>query len=164
VDPTHLQRAIEAKDALFAKLSGRLTEVMGSGGPAAAIEVCSREAGEIASQVAAEHNVAIGRTAIKLRNRDNAPPQWAASLIENMPEEPEFVPLPDGHTGALLPIKLKAVCTVCHGDPDLIAEDVRTQLNRLYPNDKAIGFKEGDLRGWFWVDVPGSEPAQKGAS
>jgi hypothetical protein len=25
-----------------------------------------------------------------------------------------------------------------------------------YPKDQATGFKEGDLRGWFWVEVPPS--------
>ena len=40
--------AITAKDALFAKLSGRLMEVMQSEGPVAAIRVCSQEATTIA--------------------------------------------------------------------------------------------------------------------
>ena len=27
-------------------------------------------------------------------------------------------------------------------------------LAKEYPADQATGFKENDLRGWFWVEVP----------
>ena len=41
VTPAKVQaKVLAAKDALFARLSGRLTEVMQAEGPAAAIEVC----------------------------------------------------------------------------------------------------------------------------
>ncbi len=146
--------AIQAKDALFSRLSGRLTEVMESGGPLAAIAVCSQEAAEIAETVGTEHGVKIGRTSLKLRNQSNQPPQWAARLLDASNSEPKFVQLPDGHTGALLPIMLQSKCVLCHGPQDQIAEPIRDQLDRLYPNDAATGFQEGDLRGWFWVDVP----------
>ncbi|MBS0204581.1 MAG: DUF3365 domain-containing protein [Planctomycetes bacterium] len=48
---------------------------------------------------------------------------------------------------------LKVQCLACHGPKDQIADDVQEQLTRLYPDDQAVGFNEGDLRGWFWVDV-----------
>lgn len=146
--------ALAAKEALFARLSGRLTEVMKADGPVAAIQVCSREAGIIAIDVGDKFDVRIGRTAAKLRNPQNKPPEWVEPLIEESPSEPLFVDLPNGHTGALLPIKLQAKCIICHGPADTIADDVKTQLAELYPQDHATGFKEGDLRGWFWVDVP----------
>lgn len=146
--------AIAAKEALFRQLSGRLAEVIQSKGPAAAIEVCNREAAEIAESVGEEHGVRIGRTALKLRNSLNGSPDWVKPMIEGPSSEPQFVDLPNGHTGVLLPIKLRAQCVICHGPSDRIAEDVKTQLTKLYPNDQATGFKEGDLRGWFWVDVP----------
>jgi hypothetical protein len=56
--------------------------------------------------------------------------------------------------GALLPIHLKEQCVTCHGPAESIADDVREKLLELYPHDRAVGFKEGDLRGWFWVEVP----------
>ena len=149
------QVAMAAKEALFTSLSSRLMEAMGNGGPAAAIEVCGREAPKIAARVGKEHGVSIGRTSFKLRNPKNAPPEWVTPLIENRPTDPQFVDLPDHHTGALLPILLKVQCLACHGPNDKIAEDVQVQLAKLYPDDQAVGFNEGDLRGWFWVDVPG---------
>lgn len=151
------QTAIDAKDALFARLSGRLTEVISQDGSAAAIEVCSREAATIAAEVAKQHGVSIGRTSFQLRNPKNTAPAWAKTFIKQRVSEPQFVPLPHGATGALLPIRLKGKCLACHGPADEIAADVRANLKKLYPKDQATGFKEGDLRGWFWVEAPAVE-------
>ncbi len=149
------EHALAAKEALFKKLSARLMEAMGNGGPAAAIDVCSREAPRIAERVGQEFGVKIGRTSFRLRNPQNAPPDWVKPLIEDRPTEARFVDLPEQHTGALLPIMLKVQCMACHGPKEQIGDDVQRQLAKLYPDDQAIGFQEGDLRGWFWVDVPG---------
>jgi len=125
------QIAMAAKDELFKQLSTRLIEAMSNGGPAAAIEVCSREAPNIAAAVGKENGVAIGRTSFKLRNPNNAPPEWTTSLIEKRSEHAEFVSLPDGGTGALLPIKLKTQCLACHGPTEQIADDLKTKLHEL---------------------------------
>ena len=148
-------RALAARDALAKRLTTRLTEAMSSGGPAEAIPVCSEEAPRIAAEVSREHNLAIGRTSFKLRNPNNAPPDWADPLIETRPDEPQQVDLPDGTTGILLPITLQPQCLACHGPADQINEAVAAQLADFYPEDQATGFEAGDLRGWFWVEVPG---------
>jgi hypothetical protein len=41
------------------------------------------------------------------------------------------------------------VCLVCHGEN--IAPNIQAKLAELYPNDKAIGFNVGELRGAFSV-------------
>jgi hypothetical protein len=79
------------------------------GGPAAAIEVCSHEAPTFAAAVGKKYGVTIGRTSFKLRNPKNVTPEWVKPLITARREQPEFVSLPHGGTGALLPIKLKRV-------------------------------------------------------
>ena len=61
---------------------------------------------------------------------------------------------PAGELGAFLPIKLAAPCLACHGPADDLDEDVRSALAESYPDDQATGFAEGDLRGWFWIEVP----------
>lgn len=147
-------KAIEAKDALFAKLSGRLMEVMQSEGPAKAIGVCSAEARQIAETIGKEKGVVIGRTALKLRNKDNRAPSWAETLLSEEATEPVFVDVNSKTAGALFPIKLKAKCLMCHGAEDSLDADVKAQLVLRYPDDRATGFEEGDLRGWFWVEVP----------
>lgn len=51
---------------------------MADGGPAQAVEACQ----SLAPSIAAQHSQApwtVGRTALKLRNPDNAPDAWEAS-------------------------------------------------------------------------------------
>lgn len=63
----------------------------------------------------------------------------------------------------MLPIKLKKACLTCHGPADTIAADVKSKLAELYPTDDATGFSEGDLRGWFWIEVPAGLPDETAA-
>ena len=151
---TPLERATLSRDALFNELSTRLLATMSNGGPAKAIEVCSKLAPKLAKEVGEQHHVSIGRTAIRLRNENNRPPAWAEPLLKDLPTKPVVQDLENGSTGVLFPILLKVQCLTCHGPDDKIASEIRTELARLYPNDKATGFQEGDLRGWFWVEVP----------
>jgi hypothetical protein len=158
------QVAIAAKDAMFEKLSGTLMSAIESDGPAQAIDVCKVAAPAIGEQVKRDFGVEIGRTSFKLRNITNAGPDWAASFVEAKTEEPAFVELPDDALGVLLPIMLKQKCTLCHGDHETLQEDVRAALDLHYPNDAATGFRKGDLRGWFWVEVPADAAVNDQAS
>ncbi len=146
--------AIKAKDALAMKLSGRLMEAMTGGGPAAAIQVCSEEAMSIANEVGEEQGVQIGRTSFKLRNAKNTPPEWASDWIAEKASSPQFKLLESGATAALFPILLQPQCTMCHGEKEALSPEISGKLAELYPDDRATGFAAGDLRGWFWVEVP----------
>jgi hypothetical protein len=159
---TPRELAKQAQEDLFDQLLRRLTDALSRGGPAAAISICRDEAPQIARSVAKKHGVAIGRTSFRLRNPRNTPPEWALPLVEQKVTEPQFVELPDGRLGALLPIRLKPQCTLCHGPAAELAADVKTALAEQYPEDQATGFREGDLRGWFWVEVPGTMESDSG--
>ena len=150
------QAMLAAKDELFNRLSSRLMEVMGGQGPAAAIAVCQKEATQIATEVGVANQLRIGRTGVRLRNQQNTPPVWAESLVEAATDSPQFVRFSDGSAGALLTIKLQSQCLMCHGPQDQIAPIIKDQLAKLYPKDEATGFREGDLRGGFWIEVPAS--------
>jgi hypothetical protein len=116
--------------------------------------VCKLSAPAIAAAVGKEHGVRIGRTALKLRNPDNAAPDWAIGYVNGDGGTPVQLAWPDGRFAALLPIRLKQGCLGCHGAEDAIQPPVAKALAELYPNDSATGFKAGDLRGWFWIEVP----------
>jgi len=77
-------------------------------------------------------------------------------LVAQRKETPQFLKLADGSPAALLPIKLKATCLICHGPKEQIAADVLAELGKRYPDDQATDFQEGELRGWFWVIAPSS--------
>jgi hypothetical protein len=44
------------------------------------------------------------------------------------------------------------VCLKCHGAD--IAADVKAKLQEAYPDDKATGYKPGDVRGAFTITQP----------
>ncbi len=146
-------KALAARDTMFTKLKGRLMEVVGSEGPAAAIAVCSEEAPQIAADVSREQSLSIGRTSFRLRSPKNAPPEWASGPVADRVEEPTYL-AQEGKLAALLPIRVQSPCMMCHGPTEAIPADVEGALAEHYPEDQATGFEEGDLRGWFWVEVP----------
>jgi len=150
------EKALAARNAMFTALKGRLTQVIGSEGPAMAISVCSDEAPQIAEQISQEYGLKIGRTSFRLRNADNKPPAWAKQLVGDRATEPTYL-TQEGKLAALLPIRIQAPCLVCHGPEDTIPARVKDALLDHYPKDQATGFREGDLRGWFALEVPATD-------
>jgi hypothetical protein len=156
-DAGHQVKAEAARTELAGMLMGRLQEVLKTQGPEQAIEVCQTEAPAMAEKVGRSHGVRIGRTSTKLRNPSNRTPAWAEAQVAAQVAEPRFIKAPDGGMRALLPIRLGEACQVCHGPEKDIAPGVRSALKKKYPQDQATGYQAGELRGWFWVEVPGKK-------
>lgn len=148
-------KAEQARDGLAKALLGELEAGLQKG-PAAAITVCSERAPALAKERAAASGVRLGRTSMSLRNPGNVAPEWARQHVASGPAAPAFFAGPGGELGALYPIRLQAQCVQCHGKPGELGPGVAAELGKRYPQDKATGFAAGDLRGWFWVEVPGS--------
>ena len=150
--------AMKAFDAVQAALSARLMEEMKAGGPARAVTVCRDEAQALTKKVASESGMALGRTSDRLRNPLNAPPDWARPFVQNAAGQkaagidPVVVDLGD-RVGVLRPIGTIGACTTCHGAKDKQPEALQRLLAQHYPQDKAVGFTEGDLRGYFWAEA-----------
>ena len=149
---------LAATNALVSETLGELEAALSSGGGAEGIVVCRDKAPAIAAHVSDQFGLAIGRTSHRLRNPNNAAPPWAERYVADMLTEPVFLAGPSGELGALLPIRLKAECQMCHGPADQIDDEILTAIHEIYPSDQAVGFVEGDLRGWFWVEAPPGEP------
>jgi hypothetical protein len=147
-------RAEQARNALASTLLGELTAALQQGDAAAAIEVCRDRAPAIAADVAKQHNLRIGRTAQKLRNPANQSPDWAVAHVASEASESTLLAGPHGQLGALYPIRLMPQCLQCHGKTDELSTEVKAALATSYGQDQATGFAAGDLRGWFWVEVP----------
>lgn len=148
------QRGLEAVQTMAGRLMGELTTALDGDGSDGAIEVCSMRAPEIAAVVSNEYGVVLGRTSQRLRNQSNLPPEWASDLVADEVATPTWLVGPDGQVAGLLPIMTKAECGMCHGPREEISEEVIAKLDDYYPDDVAIGFAEGDLRGWIWVEAP----------
>lgn len=149
-----LERAVGAREQLFQRLSGALMQAVQEGGPASAIGVCSDLAPRLAREVGEEAGLSIGRTSFKLRNPANRPPEWASPHVEARAEERVLLQGPAAALAVLDPIRIVGPCLVCHGPAEDLDPAVRTALAERYPDDRATGFASGDLRGWFWVEVP----------
>jgi hypothetical protein len=147
-----------AVNALASEMMGELTAALDSGDAGAAIAVCKEKAPGVAANIHATYGVQIGRTSHKLRNAANTAPAWADPFVADLAEDPTYVAGPNGELGALLPIKLRAECQMCHGPVEGIDEGIMAAISEAYPDDQAIGFIEGDLRGWFWIEAPPGEP------
>ena len=147
-----------ATNAMAAELLGELEAALHSGGGPAGIQACREKAPEIAARVSEQYGVKIGRTSHRLRNPNNTIPAWADRSVADRVGEPSFLAGSGGEFAALLPIRLRAECEMCHGPVDSISEDVQRAIATFYPNDQAVGFVAGDVRGWIWVEVPPGEP------
>lgn len=155
----------EKAPAIIAEASGKLiaalTEAIAKDGAAGAISVCSEKAPEIADAVGGAHGVVLRRVSEKPRNPKNAADDaqkellaaFAGDLEKKKAPTPRTVTNPDGEVTFLAPIVIPApLCMQCHGDEAKdIAPETLTAIRKLYPDDKATGYKVGDLRGAWSV-------------
>ncbi len=160
--PELTETARAATGALGERLKARLVETIAGEGPIAAVAVCNLEAPEIAGAVSAETGMQVGRTALRLRNPDNAPDAFERAAMEMFREKledgadpasleiAEIVDAPDGKTFRYMkPIMTGAPCVLCHGTD--VSEELRTAILERYPGDRATGFAPGEMRGAFTV-------------
>lgn len=155
--------AMAASDRLIQTLLARLGEAIAEGGPEGAISVCQDVAQEMTDQIASEEGIEIRRTALRVRNPENAPDAFEREVLERwvregVPAAPERVVVEDADGGRTLrwmrPIRLADMCVTCHGTAEQVPEGVEARLAEFYPQDEAIGFAPGDLRGAFSARVP----------
>ena len=144
--------------SLMSQLKQRLGQAIAAGGPASAIDVCRIEAPAIAASLSEESGANVRRTALRVRNTDNAPDAFEREVLESFVDrlargEP---PASVDHwverrvEGGVERRYMKAIvteplCLTCHGS--VLAPEVAAAIERAYPRDQATGFAAGDLRG-----------------
>ena len=141
----------------FKTLSSRLKSAMQTGGPHKAIEVCSKDAMRLTDSLSQVLNIKIKRTSHKIRNPQNSPDEWEQKVInhylkqiaENQELKP-YVEQVNGKWRYAKPIIIKPQCLVCHGEP---SGEIKDLLQKYYPQDQATGFKEGELRGIWSIEL-----------
>ena len=140
----------ELKSALLAGLEQ---------GPVEAMSVCRDRAPEIADSLMRD-GIRLGRSSHRLRNPANEAPEWLRPAMQAYVDDesnraPYVVEFADGRWGYAEPIIAQPLCLTCHGEavhPVLVE-----RIEELYPEDRAVGFEAGDLRGVFWLEFPMSE-------
>jgi Protein of unknown function (DUF3365) len=142
-----LQRAQEAIRAAACDVERRF----GEGDPDANAARCGG-----ATEV---REVRVGRTSARLRNPENAAPAWAREYVattdgRKAAEVPAAVFDLGDRVGLLRPIEVRKRCLACHAARAELAEGTRRWLARAYPQDRALGYALGDLRGFWWAEAP----------
>ena len=161
--PAELRIPIARADLVVAAMQDallrELNDALARGGPAGAINFCHLDATAIAQRVGREEGIAAGRTGDRLRNPTNRPKPWAAALVKahagRSPRNVEGFAVDLGDkVGVLRPMVERPMCAGCHGLEERLAPGVRAVLLDRYPADRAVGFADGEIRGWFWVEMP----------
>jgi hypothetical protein len=147
---------------MLKELGQKLQSAMADGGAVNAIGVCNTQAPEIAGRVSAQNQVKLSRVGTRARNPVmGVPNDWQAKALAQFdaalargdkPADMEFsetVVKPDGSKEFHFakPIVMQPMCVACHGSSDQISPEVKSKLSELYPNDKAVNYQPGQLRG-----------------
>jgi hypothetical protein len=156
----------EAVKAFGGNLKAELETAVKAGGPIEAVEICNTKAMSIAEEHSQKLGWKINRVSSKVRNSKNAPDQWESQILQQFEqrkangddvsklEHVEIVKNSDGSqaTRYMKSIFISEGCLACHGED--LNPDIAAKLKELYPDDKATGFKLGDLRGAFSISQP----------
>lgn len=159
-DIDSFKQEAKAKVKSFAKdLKGTLKGAIKSGGLEQGIQACKVAAPAIASQHEDEQWI-IGRISLKNRNPNHAANEWQADIlkqfdakaaqgqnIEKLAAVKVFKEEKTTKYHFIKAIPTQKLCLKCHGEQ--INDKVATAIDALYPEDKAKGYKVGQVRGAF---------------
>jgi hypothetical protein len=156
-------RADRAASGLTADLFSELSRALAQDAPERAVDLCGRIAQRLTAQAAGREDVAVRRTSLQVRNPVNAPDDYERRVLQTW-ARPGARPAPSAEVVArpgggyelryLRPIILQPSCVTCHGGPGQIPAAVRATIHERYPDDQAVGFRPGDVRGAVSVRVP----------
>jgi hypothetical protein len=123
-----------------------------------AVAFCNTSALSLTNSYA-NNTVTIKRTSDKVRNPANDPDSMEQRILE------KFLTMSDSTaktatvverdaTGSIhyyKPIIMQAMCLNCHGNKEQIQLGTLKMIKSKYPDDAAIGYKEGNVRGLWHV-------------
>jgi hypothetical protein len=166
-DAAHVDEAVLASKAhdivvvLSERFRAEIAAALKSDGAAGAMSLCQAISADLPTTASDESGFEITRTSLKLRNPENAPDEWETRILQDFQKKAsegmDISRLEYGETttspeGDKLFRYMKAIpmveqCVACHGTD--IKPDVKAEISRYYPEDKAYGYKVGELRGAF---------------
>ncbi len=162
-DEVICQKASAELISRFSKdLKTALLSAMSEGGPTNAISVCKTKAPEVAAAYSASEFVTIKRVTDKNRNPENLADSAQMEVLATFANLADSSTLVHGRFADVeggqvytyyQGIKTGQLCLKCHGGPDKIDKGVQAFLTKEYPEDKAVGYNDGDLRGMFVVEI-----------
>lgn len=166
----YMERGAAIAAASFTALSGRLMAAIKKGGVPEAVQYCNLAGLPLIDSLAQAHEVSIRRTSLKVRQSKDAPTpsekkaleQYHAQFAAGEVLKPFVETNSAGETAFYAPILVSEACLKCHGKlgETLKAEDYDL-IKELYPDDEAIGYVAGDLRGIWSITFATKAPRQQ---
>ena len=142
------------------ELKGVLINQIQTNGVLQAVSVCSDTAQVLTNNFGVQRGVYIKRVSLKNRSVNNFPDDFEKKVLnkfellhqnKELNSETEHVEIvQEGefkYLRYLKPILVQAECLNCHGGETDIMPEVKQLIAQDYSDDKAIGYKMGDLRG-----------------
>jgi len=159
-DEPWVAEARSVAGAMPPKLLAVLTDAIAAGGPEGAIAVCREKAPQMAKVASEQSGWAIRRVSLRNRNPKAVPDAWEAEVLADFDrraaagadpttlDRAETV-VTDGKPMQryLRALPTQTMCTACHGTPDELTPEVAARLRELYPEDLAVGYILGQIRG-----------------
>ncbi len=162
-----LDEARKVAVAIPPKLLEVLDEEIRKGGPENAIAVCREKAPQMAKAASEQSGWAIRRVSLKNRNPKAVPDAWERAVLEDFDRRLAAGEKPTGiEKGEVVTVDgqkmyryMKALptqdlCLQCHGTPDRVSPATQAKLKELYPEDKAVGYGLGQIRGAITLKKP----------
>jgi len=141
-------------------LKGILVKQMQTGGILQAVSVCSDTAQVLTNNFGVERGIYIKRVSLNNRNPNNFPDDFEKRILNRIEllhqnneinSDTEYYEIVSeggfSYLRYLKPIIVQAECLNCHGSQTDIMPEVKELIAQNYPDDKAVGYKVGDLRG-----------------
>tara|TARA_Y100000588_G_scaffold379255_1_gene461105 strand:- start:2523 stop:3437 length:915 start_codon:yes stop_codon:yes gene_type:complete len=146
-----LKYALTTKAVLGKNLMGTIQKK----GTLEALEFCNVKAYPLTDSMAVVHNASIKRVSDKPRNQKNKANSEELEYIKTfktlVASEKEISPIvkeTEDDVHVYYPIVTNTMCLQCHGKPETnIKTNVLKTLTLLYPEDKAKGYSENQVRG-----------------
>ncbi len=139
-------------------LGKNLLGAIKSKGAEGALVFCSEKAVVLTDSMSVKLNAKIKRVSDKNRNPNNKATGSALEYIlatkqilkDGGKPKPKLITV-DGKQIKYYPIMTNKMCMQCHGKPKAdIKPKTQRKIDLLYPNDKAFGYTENELRG-IWI-------------
>ena len=125
-----------------------------------ALKYCNKEVEKLVSKEY-EKGFTIKRVSLRPRNKNNYPNLYEKEILEKFNklslkdnkylalEHSEIIKDENNNNKFVYAkaIRIKEVCLNCHGSN--INNDLKKEIQKLYPDDKAINYKLNDIRGAF---------------
>lgn len=150
-------QAIDIVKLFGGTLKPQLKKALSEGGVAKAIKVCSVKAPEIAKTLSLNTKWQVKRVSLKTRNNHSATPnEWEKATLEEFNQRQQQgesaktiakAEIVNNEFRFMKAQGTETLCLTCHGIN--LNSETKSALKQYYPEDKAIGYSLGEVRGAF---------------